>query len=217
MPSPTGELEHAKIKVFKENGEEEFEVMFNPSDYVVEKSNLYSWTRVPGLQSPIAQYLGGEAQTLKVNLFFDTYSNDKQEKEDVRIYTKKIYGLMNVEGGLHAPPLCQFSWGSLNFKGIVENVSQQFTMFIETGIPVRAMLSVSFKAVLSLEEMQKNPPLESPDRTKHRMLNQNEQLWMLAAQEYDNPGMWREIARANDIYNPRLLKTGKHLKIPALG
>jgi hypothetical protein len=216
MAPRTSDINHAKITVFRESKKEEIEVMFNPSDYVVESSNKYAWIQIPGLQSPVGQYISGESQTLKVNLFFDTYTNEKAEKEDVRKYTKKIYGLLNVDGGLHAPPLCQFSWGTFNFKGVVESVSQQFTMFIKTGIPVRATLSVSMRSFLPVKEQLKNPPRESPDRTKHRMLNQNDQLWMLASKEYNDPGMWREIARANNIDNPRLLETGGYIKVPAI-
>ena len=212
------DIERAVVFVDTGGKEEKIDVMFNPSDYVIESGNNYSWIQVPGLQSPIAQYISGENQTLKMNLFFDTYATDKleDEKEDVRNHTKKIYGLLDIKSELHTPPTCRFVWGSLNFKGIVESVSQQFTMFVKTGIPVRATLSVTFRSVQTIEEQLKHTPRESPDRTKQRIVKQNDQLWMLAVQEYDDPGKWREIAQENNIYNPRFLKSGTQIRVPSI-
>jgi hypothetical protein len=147
-----------------------------------------------------------------MDLFFDT----TEQREDVRDHTKKIVGLLDVDKDLHAPPLCKFVWGSLTFKGIVERVSQKYTMFMESGVPVRATLSVTFKAVQSISEQFKNIPRQSADRTKQRTIRQGEQLWHIAAEEYEDPGLWREIAKANGIENPKKLEPGTVIKIPRL-
>lgn len=188
------------------------EVLFNPNEYVIETSNQFSWEKVPGLSAPIAQFISGEAPTLSMDLFFDT----SESKEDVRNRTLQVSGLLNVDSDLHAPPICRFVWGSLDFKGIVEKVTQKFTMFLSSGIPVRATLSVTFRAWQSIEDQLQSIPRQSSDRTKQKMLRQGDQLWMMAAQEYEDPGLWREIARANGIDNPRTLTTGKPITIPPL-
>lgn len=204
-------LEKALIK--NEKTQEEIEVLFNPNEYNLESGNQFAWEKMPGLSSPIAQFISGEAETLTMDLFFDSY----EEKEDVRVkYTSKITNLLKVNKDLHAPPVCSFIWGSLEFKGIVERVSQRFTMFLDSGKPVRATLNVTFKGQQSIREQFQEIPRQSSDRTKQRMLRQGEHLWMIAAEEYENPGLWREIARANGIDNPRLLETGKFLTVPPL-
>ncbi|MDG0812946.1 CIS tube protein [Cohnella rhizosphaerae] len=134
----------------------------------------------------------------------------------MRAHTAKISGLLQVDSDLHAPPLCRFVWGSLNFKGVAEKVSQRFTMFLDTGIPVRATLNVTLRAVLSMTEQYQQVPRQSADRTKQKTLKQDEQLWMLAAEEYEDPGRWRAIAEANGIDNPRRLPAGRKLIIPRL-
>lgn len=205
-------LKKAMIIVHRGPVTERVDVLFNPNEYALESSNQYAWQTIPGLNQPIAQFVSGEATTLSMDLFFDTYEKGK----DVRTHTSKITGLLDVDKDLHAPPTCKFVWGTLQFKGIVEKVSQKYTMFLETGIPVRATLSVTFKAVQSITEQFKHIPRQSADRTKQRTVKQGDQLWQIAAEEYEDPALWREIARANAISNPKRLEPGTVIKIPRL-
>ncbi|MEG2074738.1 MAG: peptidoglycan-binding protein, partial [Angelakisella sp.] len=59
-------------------------------------------------------------------------------------------------------------------------------------------------------------PFESPNRTKERVLTEGDQLWMMAQQEYDNPALWKPIAAANGILNPRKLGGITSLKVPSI-
>jgi len=205
-------LKKAMIWVDRGHNEERIDVMFNPTEYSMGSSNKYSFKMTPGLSQPIAQFVSGESTTLNMDLFFDTY----EAGTDVRKKTMQIAGLLDVDKDLHAPPLCRFVWGTLQFKGVVVKVSQRYTMFLDSGIPVRATLQVSFRAVQSMKEQFKNIPRQSADRTKQRTVKQGDQLWQIAAEEYEDPGLWREIARANGIENPKRLEPGTVIKIPRL-
>ncbi len=204
-------LEKAKIIVLDTN--ESIPVMFNPTEYSLEASNSYSWKKISGGSLPIAQFSSGEARTLTMSdVIFDTF----EEGTDVRVYTKKIADLMEVESDLHSPPICRFVWGSLDFKGVITSITQKFTMFSSNGNPVRAKMNITFKSYESLKEATKETPRQSADRTKHKVIKQGEELWMVASQEYDDPGKWREIAKANAIDNPRNLQTGTNIIVPRL-
>ncbi|MCR8633774.1 MULTISPECIES: LysM peptidoglycan-binding domain-containing protein [Paenibacillus] len=205
-------LKKAQIIVDKGNSKETISVLFNPNEYSLDTSNSYSWDSVPGLSMPIGQFVSGGTTSLTMDIFFDTY----EKGTDVRAYTKKISGLLDVEKDLHAPPVCRFVWGSLDFKGVVEKVNQRFTMFLDSGIPVRATLKVTFRSWQSKKEQLQNIPRQSADRTKQKLLKQGEQLWMVAAHEYENPGLWREIANANGIDNPLKLQSGRRITVPRL-
>ncbi len=205
-------LKKAMIWIERGHESERVDVMFNPSEYSVESSNRFSWKPSPGLSLPIAQFISGETTSLSMELFFDTY----EAGTDVRKKTMQIAGLLDVDKDLHAPPLCKFVWGSLQFKGVAEKVTQRYTMFLDSGIPVRAVLNVTFRAVQSVTEQLKKIPRQSADRTKQRAIKQGEQLWQIAAEEYDDPSLWREIARANQIENPKKLEPGSMILIPRL-
>lgn len=205
-------LKKAMIIVDRGNKEERIEVMFNPNQYSLVSSNKYSWHTVPGLSMPIGQFVSGNTSTLSMEIFFDTY----EKGTDVREHTRKISGLLDVDKDLHAPPICRFVWGSIDFKGVIEKVSQKFTMFLDSGIPVRATMNLTFRSWQTKKEQLQNIPRQSADRTKHKTLKQGEQLWMVADQEYDDPGRWRDIALANGIDNPRKLRAGQNITVPRL-
>src|SRR6516164_9545486 len=114
------------------------DVLFNPTNYGVDKSNLIAEIGIPGLEAPILQYVHGNTQTLSMELFFDTF----EEQTDVTVYTDQIYDLLYIDPSTHVPPKCTISWGSLSFDGVLDHVSGKFTLFFSDGTPARATLNV---------------------------------------------------------------------------
>lgn len=234
MPIQSLFLKKATIQQIDPKKTEVITVLFNPAEYTIESSVKYAEHNILGLDMPITQYVNGNSETLRMSLFFDTYSAglgtgsradgiklaatsqlSELAKIDVRDYTKKIYGLMDVKGDRHAPPLVEFKWGTLSFQGYITSVSQQFTKFTYTGKPVRAKLEVTFQRYVEPDKLLKGEPRNSPDRTKFKTISDGDTLTDIALQEYGDAEMWREIARVNNIDNPRLLRTGAVIKIPA--
>lgn len=208
-------LEKAIIQPLDEKGRDmgdRIVVMFNPEQYTIDKTVNYQRTNLPGLQTPVTQFVYGNAQTLKLDLFFDTY----EKNEDVRNHTKKLTKLLDIDRDLHAPPVCRFIWGKLDFKAVIDSISQTYTMFLNSGIPVRAKLTVSFSEYRTITEQLEGTPRQSADRTKYHILTQADTLWLLADRAYADSRLWRLIAEANNIDNPRLLVPGRELIIPPM-
>ena len=194
-------------------------VMYNPKEFSIDSSTQFQRSAMPGLQTPVTQFVSGQTQTLSLDLFFDTY----EQKTDVRAHTVKVTNLLKINREIHAPPVCRFEWGvplsleiGVFFQGVFDKVTQKFTMFLESGIPVRATLSVSISEYRTIKEQLKHIKFESPDHTKVRVLKLGEHLWYLAEQEYGDPAQWRVIAEKNRISNPRLVPAGTELIIPPL-
>lgn len=207
-----GNLQKASIVSFDQNGQkkDELKVLFNPEKYSIEKSNQFATQPIPGLDSPVIQFVRGDSEILSVDLFFDTYTYNNSE--DVRNYTDKISKFLQVDPDMHAPPLCSFQWGNVIFTGVIEKIGKQFTMFERTGKPVRATVSISIRKYPSIEEQ--NKPTHSPDKTKRILVNQGDSLWQIAAREYGDPNKWRVIADANDIDKPWIIKAGLEIIVP---
>jgi Uncharacterized protein containing LysM domain len=209
-----------KKAMFVVEGEETspINVMFNPKEYKVTRSVKKSDKKVPGKDKHAKQFVYGENDSLSLTLFFDTYSTGitnmvlpEAMKKDVRKETGKIVDLTDTKEHLHKPPKVKFVWGEFKFEGYIVSITQNFTMFTYKGVPVRATLDVTMEGE-ELEEKTKS----SPDRTKSHTLIQGERLWQLADREYGDPSLWREIARTNNIDNPRKIKEGVDMKIPSL-
>jgi hypothetical protein len=203
-------LEKAVIKNLDKN--EDVEVLFNPKEYIIEKKTPWKEQDIHGLDAPAVEFTIGERKRLSMELFFDT----SEEKTDVRAYTDKIENLMLVDPDQHRPPLLLFSWGKLKFKCVLEDLVQRFTMFMNDGTPIRAILKVLFKEYSTAASQVKEKPRHSSDHTKRIIMREGETLSSISAREYNDPKKWREIADANDIDDPLRVSPGTILKLPPL-
>jgi nucleoid-associated protein YgaU len=203
------------------------EALFNPERYTVTKSVELSEVPIPGLDAPVVQFVRGLNEKINLELFFDTTDRGMADQViDVRSLTNKVYGLLKVNGDLHAPPRVMLSWGTggqLTSHGtsippwlILESVSEEFSVFSPVGIPLRAKLTVSFREAWTIEEQLWVTPRRSSDRTKLYRVVGRQTLSHIAAAEYQDPDSWRPIADANGLDNPRHLEPGTMLVIPRL-
>src|SRR6266566_1668321 len=110
-----------KAQILVEHTGEKIPVMFNPEEYTLNKDNNFASQTVPGLRSPLLQFVNGNLRTLEMELFFDTF----EKHTDVRDETKKVVSLMNIDPTLHAPPVLQVTWGSLTLTCVLARVSQK--------------------------------------------------------------------------------------------
>lgn len=211
----------SKAQLTVEGNTTPIEVMFNPAEYSLSNGIQYAEKQVPGKNQPVEQYVGGNGTTLRVSFLFDTYQpptleNPTADGKDVTIYTKPIANLVLIDGKLHRAPYVTFSWGSINFKGVMTSVEEHYTMFLPSGMPVRAKLDVTIKSVDDVATSPEASPKESPDRTKVVTVIQGDSLWSIAAQEYNDPEQWKVIARENGILNPLEIASGQILKLPPI-
>lgn len=210
----SGSLERAYITILDgSNAGTKLECAFNPSEYQLNRQAGYGEHRT-ALNAPIQQFTNGVADTLTVELFFDT----TETQADVRTeYTDVIDSLMAVDGKLHAPPSCRFVWGNgLAFKSIVVEADKRFTRFRPDGTPVRAWVEVTFKQHADPEQQKRRIKHESTDKTKVKTVSEGDTLWLIAAAEYGDPSHWRTIAEANELENPREIPPGTKLSLPPL-
>ncbi|MFS0519557.1 LysM peptidoglycan-binding domain-containing protein [Nostoc sp. UIC 10607] len=199
-------LEKATIRNLQTG--EAISVRFNPGEYSLDVSNSFAEIGIPGLRTPPIQYIRGNARTLKMELFFDSF----EQEVDVRAQTQRLTTLLNQDRRTQAPPILLFSWGSFNFKCVLESVGQRFTMFLRDGTPARATLTVTFREYEEVNfEIQRGFLIGSP--TVKNIVEGNT-LSKLAGETIGNPEDWRRLAEANNIENPRKLRAGSSIIIP---
>lgn len=203
--------------------QQDVEVLFNPEEYTVSRDNNFAQMAIPGLRAPLLQFVHGNMQTLQMELLVDTYeahssssSRVNEAGQDVRLLTSKITGLMCINPETHAPPVVLFTWGSLSFTCVLAKVSERFILFRSDGTPVRARLQVTFNEYTNGDLEAKEVKRQTADFTKVRVVAQGETLSAIAASVYGNAALWRPIALANAVDNPRRLALGTKLRIPPL-
>jgi LysM repeat protein len=209
-----------------------FSVMYNPEELKVEQGNNFAEVGIPGLNAPPLQYVRGKARVLTMELFFDTYETG----EDVRNHTGPVVQLLETQPVTKAPPVLLFSLGRVQFRCVLVDASQRFTMFLRDGTPVRSTMSVRLQEFVDVDvEIRQGLFFGSPTvsaalsaipgvaavsgtaaaavATVH-VTAQGETLSGIAAAYLGDAGRWRQIADANKIDDPFDLPPGRSLVIP---
>jgi nucleoid-associated protein YgaU len=202
----------AKAKILVEATGNQFEVMFNPEEYTINKDNNFASQNVPGLSGPILQFVHGNMRTLEMELFFDTY----EAHTDVRDQIANLLDLLKINGDLHAPPIIQISWASLQFRCVLARASQKFILFLPDGRPARARINCTFNEYIDPEREAKEVNRQTSTYTKAHIVIAGETLSGIAASIYGDPAQWRPIAIVNEVDDPRDLIAGQSLQIPPL-
>ena len=212
---------------------EPLNVRFNPTEYTLNKGAQIAEVTIPGLDSPILQFVRGQSETLSLDLFFDSTEDGMDDNaKSVTELTDKFYQLVKIDGETHAPPVCFFSWGANfpgqrlykstgsqlrnGFKCLVESVRQRFTLFSPQGVPLRATLTVSLKEYKTLAEQMNEINKTSPDHSHTHVVQLGETLSQISYALYEDPAQWRAIADQNALLDPLDLERGTVLEIPTL-
>lgn len=186
---------------------------FNPTEYQLQKSNNFSEIAIPGLESPPIQFVRGSSEKLTVELLADTSDTLK----DVRLeYVNKVRDLMRINKESHAPPVVKFVWGKNEFKGVIDSLNVTYTLFSPEGTPLRAKLSLTLKEYRPVEIQLKDAPKTSPDVEKTWVARRGDKYSSIAAAVYRDPAVWRAIAEANGVKDPRVLRPGTVLRLPKI-
>jgi LysM repeat protein len=207
----------AQLKILVPQGlttiEQTIPVRFNPTEYQLQKANTFAEIPIPGLESPPIQFIRGASEKLSAELLVDT----SDTLLDVRkCYVDKLRNLMNLNGHLHAPPIVSFVWDTQIFVGVLESLNVTYVLFTPDGVPLRAKLSIVLKEYRPAAVQKKERPTSSPDFEKTYVVRRGDTLSSIAAAVYRDAGAWREIARANQIQDPRQLEPGRVLILPRL-
>src|SRR4051812_27197809 len=112
-PQPAPGLQRASLKI---EGGSEVPCWFNPKEYTISKANDWKVKPVVGAGLPTAQFGGGQARELAVELLFDASDNPSRSVKDV---CNALFEAMevrpdtaaNAEKNSGRPPIVTFSWG----------------------------------------------------------------------------------------------------------
>lgn len=221
-------LEKLRIRPLSPSKLPEIVALFNPNAYAITKA--VTWSAPPSSSeqtgqterkknAPTLTFGGGGSRLLTLELFFDvTEPIDDETIDDVRERTNEILQLTRIERDLDRPPACEIAWGDaptgsdFPFTGVVSQLTQRFTLFRSDGTPVRANLTVVFTEFLDPEKDLR----ETDPEFRTRLVKRGDSLSRIAAEVYRDAGLWRVIAEANDLDDPRRLPIGLRLDIPKL-
>lgn len=220
MPVPTG-FQQAKLQI---EGVTPLTCWFNPNEYSISKTNVWTVKPIVGASLPTPQFSGGHARELTLNLLFHADPDG-----DVSAATDVLFSMMEVNSSLASgrrnqarPPTITFAWGTFtSFKAVCSRLSVQFTLFRPDGTPVRALASLTLIQVEKdarsghgTPAPAQNPTTRATERLRVHTVRSGDSLQSIAYENYGDPSRWRSIAEANGVDDPLRLVCGSSLSIP---
>jgi len=195
--------------------------MFNPYEYSVSKTNTYSENAQNQSDVPHVEFKKAGAQTLRLQLVFDTYETGR----DVSRTTNQLWKLMEAKTRRQGnrtrkipPPEVAFEWGVFRFEAVITNMTQKFTLFKIDGTPVRATVDVTFTQYVDKNDYPgQNPTSGGGDIERIWRVVAGDRLDAIAYQVYGEVSKWNLIAERNKIRDPLALHPGRTLIIPSIG
>ena len=210
------------------DGSAPFDVLFNPTEYSISKSNEWKFEKVTGTAFTPPAFGGGNPRELTLNLLLDASLLGKTQH--VRGITDQLFRMMEVPGGSSggsssaAPPFITFTWGSeTTFKSVCTSLTVAYKLFRPNGDPIRADVKMTLKQAEAASTASStganrgtNPTTRAKAGHGVHTVKDGDTLPSIAYEAYGDATVWRAIADANGVENPLHLRRGRALSLPRL-
>jgi hypothetical protein len=189
---------------------------FNPKEYSISKSAEWKSRENKGdNKAPMPEFVGPKPAQLTLELFLDGSDGSGDVSGHVDLLFSCLTSAQKARSKQRPlPPFVQFRWGKVLFTGILKSVNAKYTLFRETGVPIRATCGLTIEELPS-EPRGQNPTSGALTPMRTHVLVDGDSLPWIAYREYGDPTLWRAVAEANAIDDPLRLRPGDRLLIPS--
>lgn len=160
-----------------------------------------------------------EPKQLELKFIIDCTGVVEGTKKTDKVYHKvkvleNLLYTYNSEG--HHPSFVVVSYAEFIFKGVLQSMNTDYTLFSSKGIPLRAVVGLSFKGAMCSEEERKRYSKLSPDMSRLITVKEGETLPYLCHKIYGDSLLVRQVARFNNLNSFRNIPAGTELLFPPL-
>ena len=214
-------LEKARLVVVAgEPDDDELKFKYNPETFSFSKSA--EWTEPPqhtrDHQPAPPTHQRTNPASLTMEIFLDAFEEFRGDvTDDVRTLLEWTKPCPPLVKGVMNPPLLEFRWGSSKavqgFRGYLQSVNANYTLFRMDGTPIRATCSVILIEVPD-RPAGTNPSSGGRPGYRAHVVIEGETLHSVAWAEYQRADYWRAIADFNHIDDPLRVAPGTRLLLP---
>jgi hypothetical protein len=209
------------------DGGDTIQVLFNPTEYTITKTNTWNFKQVKGKSLPPASFGGGNPREISLSLLLDVTLLDGKSVLDI---TNKLFKMMDVPSGQgaggasSAPAFVTFRWGAVDtFKAVCTSLTVAYQLFQPNGVPLRADVKLQLKqageastASSGSANAAQNPTTRQRGGLGVHTVRDGDTLPSIAYRTYGDATKWRVIAEINGVDNPLHLRRGLSLSLPRL-
>jgi hypothetical protein len=111
-------------------------VQFNPSAYSTQWD--MAWNEI----GQSLQWTRTTAAPLVLTLQYDSYEERTDVRNKTRPFKEKLDPGQSASGQAVG---CLFQWGKTTYKGVVQSIKEDFSLFLADGTPVRSVITLTLR------------------------------------------------------------------------
>lgn len=161
-----------------------------------------------------------DPDSLSFEIVLDGTGANPEGADDVAGSVRSINGAVyNINGGTHESPMITITYGGLPLPPCswrTTSMDVNYTLFDQSGKPLRAKVSLSFQEHISPESLDTRSKLNSPDLTHVRTIREGDSLLSYCKEIYGRIDYYMMVAEHNGLTNFRELEIGETLEFPPL-
>lgn len=195
------------------------EVQVSPKDYQGKKSIKYNVGKEQGqnVQSPLFAGYKNEVLNIEVPIDCTGAIEGTKQSDTVKKKVKALEDLVyNYNSSKHQANFVELAWGTLIFKGRLQDMSTTYTLFAADGQPLRAKVKLSFIQFVSRKEADKLANRQSPDVSHRIVIKAGDSIAALCQKIYGDSTLVDEVAAFNGLSGFRKVTPGTELLFPYL-
>ncbi|WP_203292771.1 CIS tube protein [Luteirhabdus pelagi] len=222
-----GQLKKLRVIGYKDDAftekiaDGEFSSLLNPETYSLNYSVEYTEAQGQGTSGSQGKYLRTPPENLAVEFLFDRTGAIRGSQnlkgdgiiDDIEKFKRIVF---DYDGDQHKPNYVMIGWGTLLFKGVLQQMDIEFKLFSPDGTPLRAVARTQFKGSIEDDLRVAKENNQSPDVTHIRMVKEGDTLPLMTHRIYGNSKYYLQVAAANGLTNFRNLTPGQEIMFPPI-
>jgi hypothetical protein len=193
-----------------------FVVQFNPETFSFTNEMEYEPIQPPpGDDGSEAKFRNIKPRSFDFEFLLDgTGANG--EKREVLAQIELFKLTVSFYGKIHRPRFLVLTWGRFIVTCVLEKFTITYKLFRPNGLPLRAVISATFREHKPkvLSELLANK--SSPDIGHSRLVRGGEHLALITHRVYKDPRYYFHVAESNNLNNLRHIESGKTLYLPPI-
>jgi LysM repeat protein len=223
----TGELKKLKVVGYSDDkftekiGDGEFTTLLNPEKYTFNYKVEYTEAQGQGTSAGAPKFVRALPSDFELDFLFDRTGVIKGQNDtagdgiinDIEKFKKIVF---DYNGDEHKPNYVMIGWGTLLFKGSLQEMSIEFKLFASDGTPLRAVAKTKFKGTVEDDLRVAKENNNSPDLTHIRTVKEGDTLPLMTFKIYGDSKYYLQVAQVNKLTSFRTLKAGQKIKFPPI-
>lgn len=186
---------------------------FNPEGFSVSGSYTFLNDESAGGTSGTPRFAKVEPKTFSLDIFLDGTGAASSKVVEVAPTITVFEELVAFKGDNHRPDFFIVSWGSFFVRCVLTSYTINYKLFRSNGLPLRAVISTSWKEFKPIVLSSLIDNLQSPDVTHQHLVREREHLTTITNDVYENPKYYLQVARSNNLNNVRKVLPGSLIKL----